>query len=393
VEEGSAQLINPSKTGYWGSKFRENFLGNRTDRPTFSGMGQSITYALLSIGVNATPGGSDVLRRASMDAVRFGLAVTSAKGAIPPRNAKYLLSDTTRKDLDRDLDALARRPPTFLMLFFAGHGNAGGIGLSDGLYSFTRLRAKLAAIAAQGIVVVLDSCESGGMTKGGTVLGGVFEQVDMRWGAALLAVEPGIRIFMASRHDESTYEGANGGWFVSALLRAMFAVERGDRVVGEREYFTDQFVFSRAHVIMTELGVTPQSEGLWGDFPLMESNATPAGRVQLAVSAVPNLSIIANAVAVGRRHLPTTIIGTATDAFGNVLPAQQARFLPMGDSHPHRIRFEVDLGISPGCQLQLWRYGSCRVIWNVTGCDAEGRVIGRRREVVDYHNEQRFTWR
>lgn len=91
-------------------------------------------YALLAVGVNQTPGAENRLRHAELDAVRLAIAVTSAKGAIPPANAAYLLSNTRVSDLDRELDALAKKHPDFLMFYFGGHGNAHGIGLADGLF-------------------------------------------------------------------------------------------------------------------------------------------------------------------------------------------------------------------------------------------------------------------
>jgi len=350
-------------------------------------------YALVAVGVNRTPGSKVTLRHAELDAVRLGLAVTSAKGAIPPANAIYLLSKTTIADLDGQLDALARKRPVFLMFYFGGHGNAHGIGLADDLYSFVRLRKKLSAIGARGCLVVLNSCESGGMAKSATVLGG-FEAVDPCWSAALLGAAPGMRVFMASRHDESTYEGAGGSWFVDALLRAMFAVRPGDLIGTDgTEFFSDGGIFDQASRHMRRLGVTPVAEGVFGDFPVMISNGEPAGNVSLAVRATVNLGITLDAIALHRRHLPTALVVRATDGYGNVLPPERRRFLPTSDRYSWSGRFHVDVGISPGCQQQLWQHGACWVAWDVAAVDNEDRLLGRRREVVTYRTDRPLVWR
>lgn len=85
-------------------------------------------YALLAVGVNQTPGAEERLKHAELDAVRLAIAATSARGAVPPANAAYLLSNTKASDLDRELDAFAKKRPDFLMFYFGGHGNAVGSG-------------------------------------------------------------------------------------------------------------------------------------------------------------------------------------------------------------------------------------------------------------------------
>jgi hypothetical protein len=303
------------------------------------------------------------------------------------------LSTTTTSDLDRELAALARKRPEFVMFYFGGHGNAKGIGLADDLYSFTRLRTKLSAIGARGCLVVLNSCESGGMAKSATVLGG-FEPVDPRWSAALLSAAPGVRVFMAARRDQSTYESADGSWFVNALLSAMFAVRPGDLVGPDgTEYLSELDIFQLASRHMKRLGITSVAEGLVGDFPIMISNAQPAGGVSLGIRATVNLGIEIAATALDRRYLPTVLVVTATDAFRNVLAPARRRFLPTSDRHGWRGRFHVDLGVSPGCQQQLWQHGACIVAWEAGAFDDEGRMVGRCRDRVTYHTDRPLVWR
>lgn len=231
------------------------------------------------------------------------------------------------------------------------------------------------------------------MAKSATVLGGL-EPVDPRWSVALLSTAPGMRVFMASRDDESTYEGPGGSWFVNALLGAMFAVRSGDLVGPDgTEYLSDRAIFELASSQMKRLGITPVAEGVFGDFPVMISNGERAGRVSLVIHAAVNLGIELDATVLGRRHLPTALVVTATDAFGNVLAPERRRFLPTSDRHSWRGRFHVDLDVSPGCQQQLWRYGACKVVWEVAARDDEGRLLNRCRNVVTYRTDRPLVWR
>ncbi|HEY4244765.1 MAG TPA: caspase family protein [Kofleriaceae bacterium] len=345
-----------------------------------------LTYALLSIGVNRVPDAT-TLRFAERDALRFGLGVTSANGAIPASNAKYLLGNITAPELEKALKQLARLRPTYLMLYFGGHGSASGIALADGLYSYVRLRKHLAAIGAHATIVVLNCCEAAGMFKSGTVVGGLggLEPVSAVWGSRLLSTESGVRVFAAADSDKNTFEGAIGGWFVTALLTAMFDTRPGDLVDDYgTELVSDLLVFERARAIMRSMGVEPIADGIFGDFPLMLANSAPTGVVELKIQARPDLAITVDASARNRRHLPTTIVATPADPFANVLQPKHVVFLPTNDEVRHQLRFQVDLGVSPGCMQQLWQYGTCRVAWNVAALDSHGRVVGRARQVVDY---------
>lgn len=354
------------------------------------------TYALLSIGVNRVPNAT-TLRFAERDAVRFGLGVTSANGAIPPANAKYLLGQVSALELEKALRQLARLQPTYLMLYFGGHGSAKGIALSDGLYSYERLKMHLAAIGAHATIVVLNCCEAAGMFKSGTIVGGLggLEPVSTAWGTRLLSAGSGVRVFAAADSNANTYESAIGGWFVTALLNAMFDARPGD-LVDEfgTELVSDLLVFRRAEAIMLSMGVEPIADGVFGDFPMMLANSAPTGVVALKIKPRPDLSIHVDATARNRRHLPTTVVATPTDPFGNVLQPEQVVFLPTHDDVHHAARFQVDLGLSPGCMQQLWQYGACRVAWNVAALDSHGRVVGRARQIVDY-DTGRFlpSWR
>ncbi|MDQ3365419.1 MAG: caspase family protein [Myxococcota bacterium] len=344
------------------------------------------TYALLSIGVNRVPNAT-TLKFAERDALRFGLGVTSANGAIPPSNAKYLLGNITASELEKGLKQLARLRPTYLMLYFGGHGSASGIALADGIYPYVRLRKHLAAIDAHATIVVLNCCEAAGMFKSGTVVGGLggLEPVSTAWGTRLLSTESGVRVFAAADSNKNTFESAIGGWFVTALLNAMFDTRPGD-LVDEygTELVSDLLVFQRARAIMRSMGVDPVADGVFGDFPMMLANGAPSGVVALKISSKPDLAIQVGATAQGRRHLPTTIVATPTDPFGNVLQPEHVVFLPTSDEATHRSRFQVDLGVSPGCTQQFWQYGACRVAWNVAALDSHGRVVGRARQLVDY---------
>jgi hypothetical protein len=343
------------------------------------------TYCLVAIGVNRTPGGT-TLSSAEGDAVNIACAQAGQLGPVLPENAQVLLgAAATCAAVDRALLAVARRRPTFFSFYFGGHGNAAGLGLADGLYSFARLHRMLKRIAARGTVVILNSCGAGGFAKS-AALGGVDVGISAPWTAALLSAVPGSRVFMASSADAYTLESPDvGGVFAHALLNAMQAPASGDLHVAGHEFVSDRLVFVRATKIMATYGLKPQSMGMFGDFPMVLANAHPVGAVSVE-SAEPTNGVGLEVVidVRNRRYLSTAIVATARDAQGNRWPPKRVVGVPDGARRKFTASFDVDVRHSPASLAQLSRYGACRISWDIDVVDANGRLLARDRRVADY---------
>ena len=351
------------------------------------------TYAFLGIGSNTTPG-VPALQHAERSIVRLGLAMTGALGAIPPNNASFIVGNPTKRQIDAALRKLRRQRPDYLAMPISGHGNASDFGASDGLYSFARLRDEIGEIGASGTVVVVNTCGAGGFAKSGTVLSGTELEpiVNPTWTAQLLEAVDGVRTFMATGANDSTWESARGSWFVEALLAAMHQVAPGD-LGPYGEFVSDKLVFERALTAMKRLGVHPIARGLFGDFPLMRANVAPLGRAIIAVRPARSLGANVEVRLQGRRHLATAIIVTPVDGFGNRLPPTRESVFALKDDVLHSLDAFVDIGVSPGCMQQLWWHGACRVTWEVAVHDQEMRRITSRRFVVEYvEGGQQASW-
>lgn len=345
------------------------------------------SYCLVSVGVNHTPGAAPLFF-AERDAVGIAFAQAGQLGPVLPENAHVLLGATaTCRELDRTLMMVARQRPTFFSLYFGGHGNAAGIGLADGLYSFARLHRMLKRIAARGTVVMLNCCGAGGFAKS-AALGGidVIGGVSAAWTAALLSAVPGSRVFMASPADASTLERSDvGGVFAHALLNAMQAPAPGDLLVAGHEFVSDRLVFDRAAAIMATYDLKPQAKGMFGDFPMVLTNARPVGAVEIESAEPTNGSGLEVVIDVrNRRYLPTAIVATARDAYGNQWPSQRVVGLPNSVRRRLAASFDVDVRRSIASLAQLSSYGACRITWDVDVLDANGRLLARDRCVTDY---------
>lgn len=350
----------------------------------------NLNYELLAVGVDRTPGAA-VLRCAERDTRTYALVRTSALSPISPERAHLLLGPrATGRSLDRALAAAAKRRPEFFELYFGGHGNESGIALSDGLYSFAQLRHQLEAVGARSAIILLNSCGAAGILKSSdTRVGGLAGLDEDAWSVQLLASTPGARVFMASAADASTFEIRGiGGVFPRAMIRAMADLRPGDLDVMGIEFASDMLVFHRAAAIMMQYGVFPR---YWGpaeesDFPMVRANRQRMGTIAIgAAQPAPNIGLDLELVAHGRRHLPTIVEITPTDALGNRLPTLTRTFVPGADVAMARDRVRVDTAVSPGIMLQLWRHGACRVTWDIAVRDHVGRLFGSVHRVLDYH--------
>lgn len=345
------------------------------------------SYGLISVGVNQSPGTAR-LRFAERDALAMAAVFAGQLGPVPPEHALVLRGkEATCSELDAALVAERRRGPDYLTFFFDGHGNADGLGMADDLYSFARLRHRLAQIGATSTIVMLNCCGAGGFAKSSAIGGLAGLPLQEAWDIALLSAAPGVRVFMACAADATTLErGDIGGVYAHALLRAMRAPRAGDLQVGPYEFVSDALVCKRAAAIMLDYDLAPQSAGIFGDFPMVIANRLPAGEAEVAfIQGVEGQRLEVGVVVHDRRWLPTTIVATARDAFGNRWPAKRVTLLPRGSRRRLRATFDVDVTESLGAVSQLRRFGACRIAWDVAVLDEVRRPLAQVQHVVDYH--------
>ena len=344
------------------------------------------TYDLVSVGVNDAPG-TRRLRHAERDALSLARVFASELGPVQPSDAVLLAGEkktATRRGLDRVLLRAARRHPRFFAFAFCGHGNRSGIVLSEGSYPFTRLRARIKAIGARATIVMLDCCQAGGYVRRSQVAGlAGDEAVSAAWGVQLLAAIP--RVFMASSADTNTVEiDGLGGVFAHALTRAMLAPVLGDLSLMGTDFVSDALVFARAAVIMRHFGLRPESGGTFGGFPMVRAHSEPFGETSVvSVKPVEGFGVSVDLAINDRRFLPTQIIASAIDGYGNVFAEQRAVSVPPRSDFAVKTEFALD-ELSDGCLEQLAYWRACRVTWDIAVLDGEGRLLDRGRYVADY---------
>lgn len=342
------------------------------------------TISLIAVGVN-TPRDGEALRYAELDARRIAAAFVGQLGPVCIEDATILLGcNATHQELDAALAREESRKPDYLIFFFAGHGYNQGIALADRLYAFSRLQRRLKRIDAQGTVLLLDSCGSGGFAKAAGLEG--VGSLDLRWWSLLLAAVPGTRVFMASSAEGSTLEiDGIGGVYTDALIRAMRRPTPGDLESGGISFVSDDLVFSRARLIMRQRGLRPVRAGAFGGFPLAVANHLPVGQADV----VSLIRLVRGGLAVqvclqNRLLLPTQVVATATDAFGSQWEPQVVTVEPQATVDTLEARFYIDAKRSPIARQQLVALGRCVIGWNVKVLDAEGRCLTNDRYNIAY---------
>ena len=164
--------------------------------------GASQRIALIA-GTN--DGGSDrvALRYAESDAESMASVLHDLGGV--SRDNVVLLLGPTKADLERGFQELnakvrAAGARTEVIIYYSGHSDEDGLLLGEQEYSYSDLRAQIAAMPADVRIAVLDSCASGALvrTKGGVHLPAFLldESIDVR----------GTAILTSSAADEAAQE-------------------------------------------------------------------------------------------------------------------------------------------------------------------------------------------
>lgn len=132
-------------------------------------------YALI-VGVNSGGPSRAPLRYAESDAAAFG-SLLSALGGVTAED-KMLLVEPTRASLEAGIDALRARMSdrtgatrVELIVYYSGHSDETGLMLGTDKMSYTEFRSALQTLPADVRIAILDSCQSGALTrrKGGTM--------------------------------------------------------------------------------------------------------------------------------------------------------------------------------------------------------------------------------
>ena len=159
----------------------------------------------IALVAGTNDGGSDrvALRYAETDAQSMA-AVLHDLGGVSRDNIVLLLGPT-KADLERGFEQLnakvrAAGARTEVIIYYSGHSDEDGLLLGEQDYSYSDLRAQIAAMPADVRIAVLDSCASGALvrTKGGVHLPAFLldESIDVR----------GTAILTSSAADEAAQE-------------------------------------------------------------------------------------------------------------------------------------------------------------------------------------------
>jgi hypothetical protein len=341
-----------------------------------------LKYTLLAIGSNCSPDAAP-LSFAASDVFRFTRAMTTPLSAVTDR---ILLTeeDATIENVNVLLSTIARDQPDYFCLYFAGHGNAAGIGLYDGLYSFAQLHGMLDEVGARSEVIVLDSCESQGFAKSAAVSG--LGDIEQHFRNQLALSTPRRRGFMAARAGKGARESAlvGGGVFTTALIHALLAAGRGDLANGR--YVSDTLIMHRAKAYMKRHGLVPVSNDLTGDFPMIRAHVAPVGEAALnGASAIEGMGLHVEVELRARRHLPTLVIATPIGPGGEFGTSVRHVVVPQTDVAIVQPTFATGALSLPWLAQQWAAYGRCHVQWLVSVLDQHARSLLRQLVEVNYH--------
>ena len=138
-----------------------------------------------------------------------------------------------------------------VVLFFSGHGYAGGFAAQDTLLSYARIRELFQGCPARHKMIFADACYAGSIRQGGSE-GHRMEQ------------DGNIMLFLSCRSNEVSYEDPSmrNGYFTTCLTRCLKggADENRDRVITARELFE---AVSRG---VKTLSDDRQHPVMWGNF-------------------------------------------------------------------------------------------------------------------------------
>lgn len=340
---------------------------------------------LIAVGVDR-PSGQTPLSYAQSDAIKIALAFAGQLGAVPQENVTLLLGEgATWRTLDDLLEQMERKNPTFLIFFFAGHGDGSGISLADRLYSFALLRKRINRIGARGTVLMLDCCGAGGFSKSAALEGVSVSGIEAAWWPSLFAAVPGVRVFMASDWNKYTSEVEGvGGVYTDSIIRAMQLPAPGDILVSTGSFVSDALVFERAKKYMIERGLQPTRAGKFGRLPLAIANDRPRGSATVSsIGALDGGGVEVSVSLLSRLLLPTRISLTASDTAGS-WSTESVEVVPQSSWCEESAQFFIDLGSSQRTSRRILLLGRCTIQWLVQVSDAEGRVLLSERYSARY---------
>lgn len=237
--------------------------------------------AAIVIGVNRSVG-QEPLRNAEHDARDLAVFLRGPLAPIGPEDLFLVLgSRATIAGVRDTFRRAARRKPDLLIVVFSGHGGTDSVCLSDGALDHRTLATWITDVGATRGMVIIDACHAGAFSSQ-FELTEVGALPDEDWQNALATMLPGMRLLLASRHDELASDGAGrNGAFTAALLQALRRLP-GDLTEGKQSYVSAEaaVVCASALVQQRSRGAqTPLAYGRVADFPL----ARPQRRANTAV--------------------------------------------------------------------------------------------------------------
>jgi hypothetical protein len=220
-----------------------------------------------------------------------------ARGGYPAANVRLLLDEAaTRTAILGALDELAARagPSSSVFVYFSGHGGAAAHGGAETCYlmpveaawgdpaaleataiSGAELSARLRALRASRVTVVLDCCRAAGIAEPRDVVDGVPLGDLSRSALSPLAAGRGRAVLAASRADGSAYvtPGQRNGVFTRHLLDGLRgAAGRAGGVIR----ICDLFAYVQERVVAEQPGQRPVFKAeLEENYPIAGSPAAP----------------------------------------------------------------------------------------------------------------------
>lgn len=207
---------------------------------------------LVSAGIADYPGTSSDLTLCAKDAET--IAEVYKKNA----SMEYCLllnEQATKKRIVKAMKKVYKKATAndIVVLFYSGHGYAGGFCAYDGNLTYGEVRKAMAGSKCRNKMVFADACYSGDMRTGGR-----------SQSAVSAAKKANVMLFLSSRSNETSAERATmeNGFFTTYLQKGLRggADKNRDRVITARE------LYEYVHGGVIELSNDKQHPVMWGKF-------------------------------------------------------------------------------------------------------------------------------
>lgn len=208
---------------------------------------------LVSVGVSDYPGSSMDLTLPDKDAQTITWLYSKNSGI---KYCQLLNSDATVEKIILAMNKVysLAGPEDIVVLFFSGHGYAGGFCAYDGNITYNKIRESMARSRCKNKMIFADACFSGDIRTNGSVSSSSISS----------AKKSNVMLFLSSRSNETSLENPSmkNGYFTYYLQKGL----RGGADSDRNRVITAKELFNYVHRNVSADTYNEQHPVMWGKF-------------------------------------------------------------------------------------------------------------------------------